>query len=363
MTAPGHGLAAALGDVRLVDHHAHGILRVRPTLDEFRGLFSESQDPRQWPHVATGVTYRRAIAELAVHFGCEATEATVYEHRLAADFDEYAADLLRATGTELLLVDDGFPPPGEGVEWEELGALAGCRARPVLRLERVGEEALGGSFPEFRERVRAEVAGARARGFAALKTIAAYRTGLDVGLPDVAAAEVAFAASGPRLDSKPLLELALWDALEANEPDPLPLQVHAGFGDGDLFLPAVNPGYLKPLIERFRETPFVLLHCYPYVREAGWLAHVYGNVWFDLSLTVPHVSRPAEMVRQALELAPVSKLLYASDAARTPELYFLAAKWWREALAEVLAEVLPRAAAEEAGRAILRENALALYRL
>jgi hypothetical protein len=52
--------------------------------------------------------------------------------------------------------------------------------------------------------------------------------------------------------------------------------------------------------------PFVLLHCYPFVREAGWLAHVYGNVFFDHSLTIPHVSRPAEIVRQALELAPVS---------------------------------------------------------
>jgi predicted TIM-barrel fold metal-dependent hydrolase len=105
----------------------------------------------------------------------------------------------------------------------------------------------------------------------------------------------------------------------------------------------------------------VLLHCYPFVREAGWLAHVYGNVWFDLSLTIPHVSRPAEMLREALELAPASKLLYASDAARTPELYLLAATWWREALAEVLMETLPTAAAEKAGRMILRDNALALY--
>ena len=118
---------------------------------------------------------------------------------------------------------------------------------------------------------------------------------------------------------------------------------------------------MKPLIERFRETPFVLLHCYPFVREAGWLAHVYGNVWFDLSLTIPHVSRPAEVLREALELAPASKLLYASDAARTPELYLLAATWWREALAEVLMETLPTAAAEKAGRMILRDNALALY--
>jgi predicted TIM-barrel fold metal-dependent hydrolase len=49
----------------------------------------------------------------------------------------------------------------------------------------------------------------------------------------------------------------------------------------------------------------VLLHCYPFVREAGWLAHVYGNVYFDLSLTIPHVSRPAVALAEALELAPV----------------------------------------------------------
>ena len=158
---------------------------------------------------------------------------------------------------------------------------------------------------------------------------------------------------------------ALLAALAANEAtgDPLPVQVHAGFGDSDLFLPRVRPGYLKPLIERFRTTSFVLLHCYPFVREAGWLAHVYGNVFFDLSLTIPHVARPQAALAEALELAPVSKLLYASDAARTPELYLLAAAWWRDALASVLPSMLPAEAVERSARMILRENALALYRL
>ncbi len=242
-------------DVPLIDHHAHGILYAQPSLDEFRGLFSESPDPRQWPHVATGVTYRRAIRELAAFFGCEPAEEAVYGYRLESNRDEYASSLLRATNTELLFVDDGFPPDGEGTPWEELGRLAGCEARPVLRIESHGPE---------------EIAGAREHGFVALKTIAAYR--------------------------------------------------------------------------------------------GGWLAHVYGHVWFDLSLTIPHVSRPAEMLRQALELAPVSKLLYASDAARTPELYYLAAKWWRQALREVLPELLEDDA-EPAARRILRENALELYDL
>src|SRR5205807_6316977 len=122
---------------------------------------------------ATGLTYRRAIGELAAFFDLEPTERAVYEHRLATDPAEYASSLLRATRTEWLLVDDGYPPPGEGTSWDELGELANCSARPVLRIERVFEE----TFDV--DAVRALAAAARGNGFAALKTIAAYRGGLD----------------------------------------------------------------------------------------------------------------------------------------------------------------------------------------
>src|SRR5712691_7556775 len=120
-------LLEVLTKVGLVDHHAHGILRERPTLDEFRGLFSESPDPRQWPHVATGVTYRRAMRELADFFGCEHSEKAVYEHRASSDPAEYASSLLRATGTDLLFVDDGFPAPGAGTSWASSRAVRPCR--------------------------------------------------------------------------------------------------------------------------------------------------------------------------------------------------------------------------------------------
>ena len=75
-----------LDGIPLVDQHAHAVLRAQPSsLDEFRGLFSESTDPRQWPHIATAVTYRRAIRELAGLFGVEPAEEAVYAHRLAAE--------------------------------------------------------------------------------------------------------------------------------------------------------------------------------------------------------------------------------------------------------------------------------------
>ncbi len=329
------------------------MLKAQPaSLDEFRGLFSESDDPRQWPHIATGVMYRRAMVLLAGSLGCEPTEEAVYERRMGTDPSAYVTELLRATGTEMLFLDDGFPPPAIGTTCEELGELAGCQARPVMRVERVAEEAGDRATVDA---VRSAVTTARADGYVALKTVVAYRGGLDLD---------ALRAPGRtgRIEGRPLREVLL-AALEANEATgaPLPVQVHTGFGDADLSLPAARPGLLKPLIEHFRETTFVLLHCYPFVREAGWLAHVYGNVFFDLSLTIPHVSRPAAALAEALELAPVSKLLYASDAAATPELYLLAATWWRDALAEVLPAMLPGGAADEAARMILRENALGLY--
>jgi hypothetical protein len=301
--------------------------------------------------VATGVTYRRAIAVLASHLGCEPDEQAVYARRMATDPRDYAASLLRATNTELLLLDEGFPSTDVGTSTVELGELAGCEARPVMRIEQVAEtvglDALGET-----------IAGARARGYVALKTIAAYRGGLDLdALPPTVRTD--------RLEGIQLRDVLL-AALEANEAtgDPLPVQVHTGFGDSDLFLPAARPGLLKPLIERFHATSWVLLHCYPFVREAGWLAHVYSNVFFDVSLTIPHVARPSTALYEALELAPVSKLLYASDASQTPELYLLGARWWRESLAEVLPALLhDDGAAAEAARMILRENASAVYRL
>ena len=78
--------------------------------------------------------YLRALPVLAAHLGCEPTEEAVFAARSAAD----PAAFLRATGTELLLLDDGFPPPEDSVSREEMGALAGCEARAVLRIERLG---------------------------------------------------------------------------------------------------------------------------------------------------------------------------------------------------------------------------------
>ena len=358
-------LADALWAIPAVDHHAHGIVAVRPTLDEFRGMFSESPDPAQWPHVATGLTYRRAMRELGAFLGCEPGEDGVYAHRLAADFDDYSAALLRASATGLLLIDDGYPAPGEGYGWERMGELAGCPARPVMRIERVAEEgALGRASTSS-----ASGCGPRSRPRASRGFVGPEDDRRLPHRPRRAPARCRGRAGGVRggghAPASPSPCSSWRCGTRSRRTRPIRCRCRCTPGSATPTCSCRAP--TRPGSSRrssaIRATPFVLLHCYPFVREAGWLAHVYGNVYFDLSLTIPHVSRPAEMVRQALELAPVSKLLYASDAARTPELYLLAARWWREALAEVLAEALPAAEAERAGAMILRENAHAVYPL
>jgi uncharacterized protein len=216
----------SLGAIRHVDHHAHAILRAPPVgLDEFRGLFSLSRDPRPWPHVATTVTYQRAMGLLAEHLDCERTEQAVVERRCASDPDDYAGGLLHATGAELLLVDDGYPPPGMTIGTTELAGLAGCPVQPVMRIEALASSQIAGSTGA----VQAAVQSARENGFAALKTIAAYRGGLDLDAPETSERQLLYAA------------------LQANEAtgDPLPVQVHTGFGDSDLSLPPGAPGLLQ----------------------------------------------------------------------------------------------------------------------
>jgi predicted TIM-barrel fold metal-dependent hydrolase len=73
-------------------------------------------------------------------------------------------------------------------------------------------------------------------------------------------------------------------------------------------------------------------------------------------------------MREALGLCPTTKLLYASDASRYPEVFLVAAAAHREALAETLGELVDRgimvtAAAVDAGRQVLAENAKRVYRL
>lgn len=373
-----------LDAVPILDQHCHSLLRDGTVADAvvYAGFFSESGDPTMHAHhVPETVFYRWAIRELAGILACAPTTEAVVAARGGMSTAALAQRLLGLANIAVLLVDHGYQteetwPPAE------LAARVPCRVLPILRLEALAQEliVLHETFEALLDAYSAVVERAQADGFVALKSIVAYRTGLAVAPTSRAAAAAAF---GPvkerarrdgrvRLAAKPLNDYLLLRALEIAARQALPVQIHTGFGDADLDLREANPLHLRPLLEsgRYANVPFVLLHAsYPYVRELGYLAAIYANVYADVGLAIPHLAAEIPtMLRQVLSLAPSTKVLYSSDASQIPELFWLAARWGRRGLGTVLDELVTLGAldGDEAlamGRRVLGGNAAGIYGL
>src|SRR5262249_17887184 len=85
------------------------------------------------------------------------------------------------------------------------------------------------------------------------------------------------------------------------------------------------------------ETPIMLLHCYPFEREAGYLAQAFNNVYVDGGLSINQLgARGAGVIGRLLELAPFRKILYSSDGFGPPELHYLGAVLWRNGIRDLL---------------------------
>jgi predicted TIM-barrel fold metal-dependent hydrolase len=374
--------AIDLTQVPVVDNHCHGVMwdQAFGDITAWRRAFTESADPGMpRDHIATTALYRRIIRTLADFLDCEPEEGAVFAARTGRDGRELTADLLRAANIDTLLLDTGFPPPERVLPVPELGKLGGCRAEPMLRLEVLMENLLGecDSLEDAEETLAAALEDVRGQGYVALKSIAAYRTGLDITEWPREDAEESFReykrAAGPaRLVHKPLLDTLLHVAFAQAARQELPVQFHVGYGDADTDLLLGNPLYLRRVLGRsdYRGMPVVLLHeCYPYTRQGGYLAAVYENAYLDLSYGIPLLGygEMLSFTRQALGVSPTSKLMYSSDGIDVPELHWISALDGRRVLGEALGEMVGRdlnlPEAEAIGENILRGNATCLYGL
>jgi hypothetical protein len=208
-------------------------------------------------HVASTALYRRLIRTLASFLGCEPEEEAVFSARIEKEGRELTGALLRAANVDTLLLDTGFPPPEAVLQVAELGELGGCRAEPMLRLEILMESLLAekDSLEDVKEALAAELDDVRGRGYVALKSIAAYRTGLDIREWPREEAEESFheyrraaGAGSARLVHKPLLDTLLHVAFVQAARQEVPVQFHVGYADTDLLLG--NPLYLRPVLKR-----------------------------------------------------------------------------------------------------------------
>ncbi|GAA4477555.1 amidohydrolase family protein [Microbacterium panaciterrae] len=340
-------LAETARALELIDHHVHGCYVDEIDRAAFEESFNEaSTDPI--PAFMTqfdsqpGFAFRRWCAPLlGIERHAPADEYWAARAALApADLDRR---LLPHAGVAHWVMDTGFSSRPI-TDPAAMAAESGGATSEIVRLELLAEALLAGGIApaDFAEAFRTEIAEAagHAVGF---KTIVAYRTGFDIDWTppieaDVTAAVTRWAAQGttaPRLVD-PVLEAFVVHAAVGTG---LPLQVHVGFGDRDLDLHRANPMLLLPLLRRtdVQRTPVLLLHCYPYHREAGYLAQAFDNVYFDIGLGVNYLgAQSGQLIAESLEIAPFAKQLYSSDAFGLPELHLVGSILWRRGMAAVL---------------------------
>ncbi|MFJ5958985.1 amidohydrolase family protein [Paenarthrobacter sp. NPDC092416] len=341
-------LLAAIEETPLVDHHVHGALTddvARASLEE---LLTESDRPiPPWMtqfDSQVGFAIRRWCApllDLAPHAGADA----YFDRRSELGTQEVTSRLLKSAGIGHFLIETGYR--GEQIHGlAGMESISGAKVSEVVRLEAVAESLAGEgvSAADFADAYIARLA-VVTQNAVGVKSIIAYRLGFDFAPERPSRDEVAKAAASwlrlvtagysLRISDPVLLRFLLWSGVDRG----LPIQLHTGYGDPDLRLDRCDPLLLVPwikLIEPYM-VDVLLLHCYPFHRHAGYLAQVFPNVYFDVGLGINYTGvQSVQLIKESMELAPFSKILFSSDAWGPPELHYLGSRLWREGMKKVL---------------------------
>lgn len=407
----------------VIDNHAHNILTEDNAYCSadmpFEGITSEAQGHALTDHVHTSLAHMRGMKQLGELYQCNGTLQDVNACRyewIRRDYPSLVKKCLE--GTHSILMDDGLSPQVvHPYKWHRQFVPSVYR---IVRIEALATElleqlAIAAGFLKvgldadwdisqtesflvrfntvFRNQIRTLANDPDVRGF---KSVICYRSGLDVSLdsrnnfrPHQSLTgsslltafhefiQTAVRDHNYRIQRKEFndyLVVAVCDVLDKlvdTDGENVPFQFHTGLGDNDINLVKSNPAYMQPLIEAFPHVDFVILHSsYPYTREAGYLASCYSNAWLDIGEVFPMLSRDGQenMLRQAMELTPGSKLLWSTDGHFYGETYWLANRQFRIVLEKILQDYVTEqdltiAQAIHLAVDILFWNANGLYRL
>lgn len=340
---------SSAGPELLIDHHCHGVVRADLDRTSFEQLMSESDRPAPLgtSHFTTpmGLAIRRWCAPL-LDLDKHAPAERYLKRRAELGAAEVNRRLLAATGICDLLVDTGYSP-ADILGPAEMAQASGATAHVITRIEAVAEqvaascdgpaEFLAAYGPQLHGQVASSVG---------LKTIIAYRYALDFDPARPSDAEAAAAAGQwyrdgdlTRVAHPVLLRWLLWQGMDVAGEYGMPVQFHVGYGDPDLEMHRCNPLQMTSFIRSTAGmgAPIVLLHCYPFEREAGYLAAVFPHVYFDVGESVHYTGAQSRtIVGHALELAPFHKQLFSTDAYGLPELYVAAVRLFLRGLRDTL---------------------------
>lgn len=389
----------SLRELRVIDTHIHPfnprLVELTPEhLAALLAIGGPGYEPgKSVGEVTSLLVYRFTVRRLARLLGAPARGDEVVRARnleVSRDFKAYVARLFSDAKISGLVVDDGHSealgehalPKIDLGEFEEnvpkwVNVWYLHRVEPDIAMA-LNESA---TFRDFESRID-EVLESFVRNprYVGFKTVIAYRVGLDLEWGDEARARQDFedAKQGRAKRSwfgpvvKHLREYVVSMAVEKAAAHGKVLQIHTGIGDKDIVLDKASPvsifGFLKD--SRVRRAKIVLVHGgYPWTALASYLVNAFPNVYMDLSIATPFgLINLDQRIRESLELAPYTKVMYASDGYYIPEISWISAIAFKESLARVIEDLRAKGLvaedeAQEIAESVLYRNAERIYGL
>ncbi|MBM9463379.1 amidohydrolase family protein [Aeromicrobium sp. YIM 150415] len=370
-------LESALRELELVDHHAHAPLAHAVDDATLQSLITESDhSPAAGTSVFDSHLGVAILRRCPTVLGLDAVAGpdAYLAARRELSVPELTRRLLDASGVGEWLVDTGMG--GDLLmSTRTMESVTTGRVREIARLETIAENLVTSTTAAGFMAAFADELSRLSPAVAGWKSVVAYRHGFDFAPTRPSQSEVIVAAgrwmaaveagAPARLTDPVLLRMALYAACDTG----LPLQLHAGYGDRDLDLHRCNPALLTDWLRQVEPTgtDIMLLHCYPYHREAGYLAQVFPHVYLDVGLAINYTGAASHrIIAESMELAPFTKVLYSSDAYGPPELHYLGALLWRAGTSRVLQSWVDHGGwtlddALNTARLIGRDNARRVY--
>ncbi|KAJ5885069.1 Amidohydrolase 2 [Penicillium taxi] len=360
-----------------IDGHAHNLLKSNVACElSSLSTASEPSDDTLIHRNRPSLSSLRAFNNISELYGlsrCSPSEQQLndtHKQLVRQDYEGLIRTCLK--GTHTLILDASLPLDSEvdsedqePYNWHD--QFTTSPTSRVLRIETMAESLLVDIMSEnrvanesvwslFRRRFREALSTAiQDTSIVAFTTDICSRTGLDID-PHTAGDDILTASlyrtldlgtrsSGYYIEDKPLNEWLVQQTL--NIPRAKPLQFHGGWSKEpstvpnrlySLPAPKPTPALLEPLIANHSDGPKIVLSlAYPYARDAAYLASYYRNVYLDLGEVFPRVSREGQenFLRECLEVAPTTQLLWSSNGIWQPESFWLANKQFRQALETV----------------------------
>ena len=386
-------------DYPIIDHHCHpwSDRTKEITKEFFVGLMNfdglsaeEANDPEKLMHSEFTPMCRQIMHRMAKFLGCKPHLTDVIEarnRRAKADYWSYSRELFDDAGIEGLFVDDGSKLfVGSGlwigggfvkIDFQDFQDKVSVPIRRVARIEPRFQTAVDESkdFEDFVARFDQSIDDAVKKEQAiAFKSVIAYWSGLDIGLPtDQQVLEDYERSKATRArDVKHIRDWYVRRVIAKCGELGTAFHIHTGIGPIEVVFDKSNPMQLYGLLKdpgTWKTKIFLIHGGYPFSQEAAYYANALKNVYIDLSEMIPFAGVPGaiEKTTQILDLAPPTRVVFGSDGYQIPEIHWASAKIGRQVLEESLSAfvrtgVYDEDEAHQAAKMILADNARRVYK-